>query len=55
MCKDADPEVVRYALGRSMSPTMIAMYEEELKVGGIIQRSLEEFTEFIQNSIKKIN
>ncbi|MBR2265294.1 MAG: DUF1016 family protein, partial [Paludibacteraceae bacterium] len=47
MCKDANPEVVRYALNRSMSPTMIAKYEEQLKIGGVIQRSLEEFIEFI--------
>lgn len=47
MCKDADPEVVRYSLSRSVSPTMVSMYEEELKVGGIIQRSLAEFCDFI--------
>jgi len=47
MCKEANPEVVRYALNRSMSPTMVAKYEEQLKVGSVIQRSLEEFTEFL--------
>lgn len=47
MCKDANSEVVRYALNRSMSPTMISMYEEQLKVGSVLQRSLEEFTEFL--------
>lgn len=47
MCKDANAEVVRYALNRSMSPTMVAKYEEQLKVGSVIQRSLEEFTEFL--------
>ena len=30
-----------------MSPTMISMYEEQLKVGSVLQRSLEEFTEFL--------
>ena len=30
MCKDANPEVVRYALNRSMSPTMISQYEDQL-------------------------
>ena len=56
MCKDANPEVVRYALNRSMSPTMIAKYEEQLKIGGVIQRSLEEFVEFIsENRIDKNN
>ena len=47
MCKDANPEVVRYALNRSMSPTMVSKYEEQLKVGSVLQRSLEEFVEFL--------
>ena len=47
MCKDANPEVVRYALNRSMSPTMVAKYEEQLKVGSVLQRSLEEFVGFL--------
>lgn len=47
MCKDANPEVVRYALNRSISPTMVSKYEEQLKVGSVIQRSLEEFVEFL--------
>ena len=50
LCKEADKEVVRYALNRSMSPTMVARYEEQLKVGGVIQRSLVEFCQFIQNN-----
>ena len=50
MCKDANPEVVRYALNRSMSPTMIAKYEEQLKVGSVIQRSLEEFVGFLDKN-----
>lgn len=49
MCKDANPEVVRYALNRSMSPTMVSKYEEQLKVGSVLQRSLEEFVGFIAN------
>ena len=47
MCKDANPEVVRYALNRSMSPTMVSKYEEQLKVGSVLQRSLEEFVDFL--------
>ena len=47
LCKEADMEVVRYALNRSMSPTMVALYKEQLQVGGIIQRSLVEFCKFI--------
>ena len=49
MCKEANPEVVRYALNRSMSPTMVAKYEEQLKVGSVLQRSLEEFVEFLDS------
>ena len=49
MCKDANPEVVRYALNRSISPTMVAKYEEQLRVGSVIQRSLEEFVDFLDN------
>lgn len=49
LCKEADMEVVRYALNRSMSPTMIAFYKEQLQVGGVIQRSLEEFCRFLNN------
>ena len=48
LCKDADMEVVRYALNRSMSPTMVALYKEQLQVGGVIQRSLVEFCKFLK-------
>ena len=47
LCKGADMEVVRYALNRSMSPTMVALYKEQLQMGGVIQRSLEEFCKYI--------
>ena len=47
MCKDANPEVVRYALNRSMSPTMVSKYEEQIKLGSVLQRSLEEFVNFL--------
>ena len=50
LCKEADMEVVRYALNRSMSPTMVALYKEQLQVGGIIQRSLVEFCKFISEA-----
>ena len=50
LCKDADMEVVRYALNRSMSPTMVALYKEQLQVGSVIQRSLVEFCRFINES-----
>ena len=44
---DANPEVVRYALNRSMSPTMVSKYEEQIKLGSVLQRSLEEFVNFL--------
>lgn len=47
LCKEANMEVVRFALNRSMSPTMVAQYKEQLQVGGVIQRSLVEFCKFI--------
>ena len=49
MCKDANPEVVRYALNRSLSPTMVSKYEEQLKIGSVLQRSLEEFVGFMND------
>lgn len=53
LCKDADMEVVRFALNRSMSPTMVAMYKEQLQVGSVIQRSLVEFCKFLSEDDKK--
>ena len=52
LCKEADMEVVRFALNRSMSPTMVALYKEQLQVGGVIQRSLVEFCRFISENDK---
>ena len=53
LCKEANLEVVRFALNRSMSPTMVAQYKEQLQVGGVIQRSLVEFCKFVEESNKK--
>ena len=50
LCKEADMEVVRFALNRSMSPTMVALYKEQLQVGGVIQQSLVEFCRFIRDN-----
>jgi len=52
LCKEADMEVVRFALNRSMSPTMVTQYKEQLQVGGVIQRSLVEFCRFLNNGTK---
>lgn len=48
LCKGANMEVVRFALNRSVSPTMVAQYKEQLQVGGVIQRSLVEFCKFLE-------
>lgn len=47
LCKESDMETVRFALNRSMSPMMIMQYKEQLKVGGVIQRSIEEYCKYI--------
>lgn len=53
MCKDADMDVVRYALNRSMSPTMITLYKEQLQEGGVIQRSLVEYCNYLKQETTK--
>lgn len=49
LCKEANRDIVKYALNRSMSPTMVAKYERELIPKEILQRSLSEFCFFIEN------
>ena len=53
LSKEADMEVVRFALNRSMSPTMVTQYKEQLQVGGVIQRSLVEFCKFLSKEEKE--
>ena len=47
LCKESDQDVVRFALNRSMSPMLIMQYKEQLKIGGVIQRSLVEYCNYI--------
>jgi predicted nuclease of restriction endonuclease-like (RecB) superfamily len=47
LCQEADQSVVEYAMSRSLSPTMIAEYERQLIPKDVLQRSLEEFTQFL--------
>jgi len=47
LCQEADRSVVEYAMSRSLSPTMIAEYERQLIPKEVLQRSLEEFTLFL--------
>ena len=48
LCKETNMEIVRYALNRSLSPTMIAKYERALIPKEVLQRSLNEFFNFIK-------
>lgn len=47
LCQEADHSVVEYAMSRSLSPTMVAEYERQLIPKEVLQRSLEEFTQFL--------
>ena len=47
LCQEADRSVVEYAMSRSLSPTMIAEYERQLIPKDVLQRSLEDFTQFL--------
>lgn len=42
ICKDKDNEVVKYALSRSLSPTMIAQYETQLPDKKLLQQKLKQ-------------
>lgn len=53
LCQEADHSVVEYAMSRSLSPTMIAEYERQLIPKEVLQRSLEEFTHFLNPKTKK--
>lgn len=47
LCKSANKEVVEYALSRSLSPTMIAEYKRQLIPKEVLQQSLSDFCEFM--------
>ena len=42
LCKDKDSEVVEYALGRSLSPTMVSAYKTQLPDKKLLQKKLHE-------------
>jgi predicted nuclease of restriction endonuclease-like (RecB) superfamily len=48
LCKETNREVVKYALNRSLSPTMIAKYERELIPKEVLQKSLNDFFDFLK-------
>ena len=49
LCKETNREIVRYALNRSLSPTMIAKYERELIPKEVLQKSLNDFFSFLND------
>lgn len=53
LCQEADRSVVEYAMSRSLSPTMVAEYERQLIPKEVLQRSLEEFTQFLNPKMKR--
>jgi RecB family endonuclease NucS len=44
VCKTKDDEVVKYAMNRNMSPTMIAEYETKLINKSLLQKKLHELS-----------
>jgi len=49
ICKTKDDEVVKYALSRSVSPTLIAEYETKLIDKKILQQKIHELSETFSN------
>jgi len=45
LCQDQDSEVVRYALNRSMSPTLVAAYQTQLPDKRLLQEKWKEIFE----------
>jgi len=45
LCKGKDTEVVKYALSRSLSPTMVSDYQTQLPNKKLLQRKLQEIFE----------
>ena len=45
--QEADKSIVEYAMGRSLSPTMIAEYKKKLIPKEVFQQSLENFIHFL--------
>jgi len=53
ICKEKDEEVVKYALNRNLSPTMIAEYETKLIDKQLLQNKLREITASISKLDEK--
>lgn len=53
LCPSADHSMVEYTLSRSLSPTMVAEYQRKLIPQDVMQRSLQEYCDFLQKGINK--
>ena len=53
LCPSADRSMVEYTLSRSLSPTMVAEYQRKLIPQDVMQRSLQEYCDFLQKGINK--
>lgn len=49
LCKSKDDEVVRYALSRNMSPTLVSEYKTKLIPKNILQKKLHEYILMSEN------
>lgn len=45
LCKDKDSEVVKYALSRTLSPTMVSEYQTQLPDKKLLQQKLHDIFE----------
>jgi predicted nuclease of restriction endonuclease-like (RecB) superfamily len=52
LCKEKDNEVVKYAMARNMSPTMIAEYETKLINRKLLAGKLHDLTKKLERNIK---
>jgi len=50
LCRDKDEEVVKYALSRTISPTVIAQYESRLIPKQLLKQKLHEFYQLEQKN-----
>lgn len=50
ICKTKDEEVVKYAMNRNMSPTMIAEYETKLINTSLLRKKLQELNLSLENT-----
>ena len=50
LCKNKDSKVVEYALNRSISPTLVSLYETKLIDKKLLENKLDEFFELAENN-----